>query len=119
MSEQVEPKAKELKISTRLVLDEKEVAVVSKTFTVSEEQRTEDEEKPVKTIDSTLAEFLEEVADTANQGGYGVNKKSLMNAAASLLLFIIKNDEDETVIDVELEKPMEKKENGDDKKNDS
>lgn len=120
MSEQQEDQ-KELTVNAKLVFGGEEVATVSKTlsFRGQETDDADEEKSETRTIDDTLTEFFIEVQSIAEQSGYLIPRRTLADATASFLLFIIKGTEEETTVNMELEKLVEKKENGNAEKDDT
>lgn len=120
MSEQQEDQ-KELTVNAKLIFEGEEVAAVSKTLSVRghETDDADGEKSETRTIDDTLTEFFSEVQNIAEQSGYLITRKTLADATASFLLFIIKGTEQEATVDIELEKPAEEKENGNAEKDDT
>lgn len=100
--------ARELKVITRLVFEGKEIQVIERPFAVQPENETEQS----KTLDDTVTEFAEILLKTATELGYTIDKDVVVQAAITLIMYLVKQDSEEKTIEVKMTKP-EVKENGD------
>jgi hypothetical protein len=99
----------ELKVTVRLVFDGKEIQAIEKPFAVRESE-TESEES--RTIDETVAEFMDGLQKIASENGYVISKEVIVQTTIALILYLVKQDAAEKTIEVQLTRP-EVKENGD------
>lgn len=101
---------RELKAIIRFVYDGKEIQTLEKPFAIREE--SEDQKEESKTLDDTVTEFAETLLKTATEIGYTISSDVVVQAAITLIMYLVKQDEAEKTIEVQLTKP-EVKENGD------
>ena len=96
----------ELRVTVRLIEDDREVATLEKCFGFVEILDAEDVETTTKTIDETISDFQDEIESKAKELGRSVRKDTLDQAMFFLILLIITPSQPDITLDIPVERQV-------------